>query len=139
MHTDATLDLLRQTTVELGDCLREFKKKVCPRYKTEELPKEKDARKRRSQKASSKQPVPAGQGSSSAQAGPSTQATSSAQAVSFAGGEENNPTGKLAAKEKMFNLDTIKIYFLGDYVDAIKEVGTTDSYSTETVCHVSYT
>jgi len=34
---------------------------------------------------------------------------------------------------KGFNLQTYKIHALGDYVDAIKTYGTTDSYSTEMV------
>jgi hypothetical protein len=47
-----------------------------------------------------------------------------------------NKSGKAAAAErfpKAFNLQTYKIHALGDYVDAIKTYGTTDSYSTEMV------
>jgi hypothetical protein len=47
-----------------------------------------------------------------------------------------NKSGKAAASErftKTFNLQTYKIHALGDYVDAIKTYGTTDSYSTEMV------
>lgn len=36
------------------------------------------------------------------------------------------------------NLDTYKIHSLGDYVEAIRQYGTTDSYSTELVKCLSY-
>jgi hypothetical protein len=38
---------------------------------------------------------------------------------------------------KTFNLQTYKIHALGDYVEAIKTFGTTDSYSTEVVSIIS--
>lgn len=37
-------------------------------------------------------------------------------------------------RKKTFNLNTAKLHFLGDYVSSISAFGTTDSYSTETVC-----
>jgi hypothetical protein len=39
-----------------------------------------------------------------------------------------------AAKEKHFNMYTPKIHALGDYVAHIYQFGTTDSYSTQSVC-----
>jgi hypothetical protein len=40
----------------------------------------------------------------------------------------------VAPQPKTLNLNTYKIHALGDYVSTIREFGTTDSYSTETVC-----
>lgn len=36
-------------------------------------------------------------------------------------------------KRVQFDVYTIKLHFLGDYVNTIRQFGTTDSYSTETV------
>jgi hypothetical protein len=36
-------------------------------------------------------------------------------------------------KAVKFNIFTIKFHFLGDYADSIRSLGTSDSYSTETV------
>ena len=45
------------------------------------------------------------------------------------GGQSSSPK----RKPRGFNLNTYKIHALGDYVEAIKTYGTTDSYSTEPV------
>lgn len=52
MHTDSTLAILKTTTTQLGEMLREFKDKTCPNFATKELAREAQARVRRSQKAS---------------------------------------------------------------------------------------
>ena len=36
-------------------------------------------------------------------------------------------------RARTFNMKTIKLHFLGDYVSCIKQNGTTDSYTTQTV------
>lgn len=41
--------------------------------------------------------------------------------------------GKGAKKKAGFDVYTIKFHFLGDYASTIRQFGTTDSYSTETV------
>jgi hypothetical protein len=52
-----------------------------------------------------------------------------------------NPRGRQASdaskdpKAKNFNLSTYKWHALGDYANAIRRYGTTDSYSTQTVSH----
>ncbi|EED82444.1 predicted protein [Postia placenta Mad-698-R] len=53
MHTDSTLDRLRQITEQLGKCLRHFHDHVCPAFKTVELPKEARARTRQDQQRAS--------------------------------------------------------------------------------------
>jgi hypothetical protein len=37
-------------------------------------------------------------------------------------------------RSKSFNLNTYKLHALGDYVNCIKQFGTTDSYTTQLVC-----
>ena len=43
-----------------------------------------------------------------------------------------------ARRAKTFNLDTYKYHSLGDYVEHIRQYGTTDSYSTEPVRHSQF-
>jgi hypothetical protein len=40
MHSDRTLQILDNMTAILGDCLREFEKKVCTAFQTRELRRE---------------------------------------------------------------------------------------------------
>ena len=48
-------------------------------------------------------------------------------------------TESAAQRPAELNIFTIKFHFLGDYVSTIRQLGTTDSYSTQTVsqetCH----
>ena len=51
----------------------------------------------------------------------------------------SDPKGKKKAaesgpKKKTLNLQTYKLHALGDYSNTIRQYGTTDSYSTQTVC-----
>ena len=46
-------------------------------------------------------------------------------------GKRSQP--KTASKDKRFNMTTIKLHCIPDYVPAIRKYGTTDSYSTQTV------
>jgi hypothetical protein len=46
---------------------------------------------------------------------------------------ESAPKPESALKPKEFNLNTYKFHSLGDYADAIRRYGTTDSYSTQIV------
>jgi len=41
-------------------------------------------------------------------------------------------------RQKIFNLFTVKLHFLGDYVRHIRLFGTTDSYSTQLVSLARY-
>jgi hypothetical protein len=50
LHTDLTLAILDDETTSLGEQLRHFTTKTCAAFKTEELPREAKARKRRQAK-----------------------------------------------------------------------------------------
>lgn len=50
MHSDVTLDIMDEVTASLGEAFRHFRDEVCPGYNTKELPREADARRRRSEK-----------------------------------------------------------------------------------------
>ena len=47
MDTDTSLDLMEEVTKELGDLLRQFRRLTCSHFSTVELPREADARVRR--------------------------------------------------------------------------------------------
>jgi hypothetical protein len=47
LHTDETLEVLDQTTIQLGAKFREFRDVTCAKFKTKELKREADARNRR--------------------------------------------------------------------------------------------
>lgn len=114
MHTDETLDVMEQVTVALGQAMRTFQTDTCSSFTTTELPRETEARNRRTARAASKQ----GQG---------TLATSSKPP------QNSITTGRSARRAKFLNLRTYKMHALGDYTSQIREYGTTDSYSTQTV------
>lgn len=107
MHTDLTLSLLQSETERLGAELRHFAEVTCKAFDTEELKREVDARKRRHAKKSSKSKT--------------TRETD----------ESENPES--GPKKKEYSLRTYKHHSLPDYVNNIREFGTTDSYSTEPV------
>ncbi|KIK46533.1 hypothetical protein CY34DRAFT_62856, partial [Suillus luteus UH-Slu-Lm8-n1] len=102
MHSDLTLQILDKLTTDLGDRFREFKAKVCPAYKTQELDREVDSRSRRQTKEASKR-AEKGKAKANVQ----------------------------SRRRKSFNFQTYKFHSLGDYVASIRQFGTTDSYSTE--------
>lgn len=52
----------------------------------------------------------------------------------------NNPAqGNDGPKTRRFNLQTYKLHALGDYVDTIRQFGTTDNYTTQSVSFQSIT
>lgn len=109
LHTDSTIQVLRDLTRTFGFMIRRFANTIASQYDTRELPREEAARvRRRAKKASQGKQAPAA-------TTPST-------------------TGPL---RKAFNLLTYKLHALGDYVSHIIHFGTTDSYSTQTVSQVS--
>lgn len=103
MHTDSSLKTLDTVTTTLGDALRFFADETCRHFDTVELDKEYRARGR-----------------------------AAARRYTQAGGTGTPPTltGKRA---HLFNLDTPKFHFLGDYPQQIRFVGTSDGISTQTV------
>lgn len=47
----------------------------------------------------------------------------------------NGKTASTSRRPKALGMYTIKFHFLGDYTSVIRRLGTTDSYSTQTVGH----
>lgn len=108
LHTDSTLTHFDSLTTEFGRLMREFRDHTCSEFNTVELQREVEARARRAAQVADQ----------------STSATTAA------------PAGAQQRKPKTLNLNTPKYHFLGDYVAMIKLFGTTDSYSTQTVCEL---
>jgi hypothetical protein len=109
MHNDLTLEHLDSVTSSLGNKLREFREKTCSDFITRELRREAAARIRR-------------EGRKLRAKCPQTQGNSQAQNI--------NPSER---RPKTLNLNTYKAHALGDYGAAIRQNGTTDSYSTAPV------
>ncbi|EPQ53856.1 hypothetical protein GLOTRDRAFT_78904, partial [Gloeophyllum trabeum ATCC 11539] len=105
MHTDTSLQLLDSATTALGKKLRSFKSGTCAAFDTRETERECAARARADARRQ------AGSGA----ANPSSAATASGR------------------RHRTLNLQRYKLHALGDYVDTIRCLGTTDSYSTQTV------
>jgi hypothetical protein len=116
MHTDQTLNILEDVTIELGAELRVFNKKTCNSFDTQELPRETAARKRRGLKKTKRK-----------QSSPDNACGSSADPSVNTTGEPDT------ALPKRFNLRKYKYHSLGDYAKMIRRHGTSDSFSTEPV------
>ena len=110
MHSDLTLEILDKLTTQMGDAFRFFSAHVCIAYKTHELPREENARRRREAKNNKQFGDPMVKDSKKKETGP---------------------------KLKEYNANTYKHHSLGDYVAHIREKGTTDSYSTEPVSPIA--
>ncbi|KAJ7290637.1 hypothetical protein C8J57DRAFT_1611754 [Mycena rebaudengoi] len=105
LHTDSTLNTLKDVTTQLGRQLRYFRRVTCAAFTTHELPSEEAARGRRRAKK--------------------------AAAASAEGAPPPPPSeGK---RLKIFNMFTYKGHSLGDYFRTIRFFGTVDSYSTQPV------
>jgi hypothetical protein len=109
MHTTFSLERLDEVTSSLGRQMRYFANHTCSMFVTKELPSEEAARGRRRAKQAAAAAKKSGQPAPAAAA-----------------------PGPL--KLKLFNLFTYKFHALGDYVRTIRFFGSTDSYSTQTVC-----
>jgi hypothetical protein len=108
-HTDVTIQRLDELTSDLGYHLRRFESDTCSAYHTYELKREMKARQRKQ--------------------------VHQQRTINATTQGKNNPScGRMP---KTFNLQTYKVHALGDYVEAIKTFGTTDSYSTEVVSIIS--
>lgn len=104
LHTDKTLDLLTTTTKNLTKAMWRFLREMCEAFITVELPKEAEARGRRTAALAAKGDIRAAKGK--ATKGP---------------------------KRKKLNLAMYKYHALGDYPEAIRRFGPTDNYSTQIV------
>lgn len=133
MHTDVTLELLSQVTISFGTRVRAFQEKTCAAFSTRELEREKAARLRRQDKVKK---AAAGTNSNSQKGKKATAETeSNAQKGTKATTKTNSQLQKSSSgrQPKQFNLKTYKYHALGDYCNAIRRFGTTDSYSTQPV------
>jgi hypothetical protein len=143
MHTDSTLSLMDAVTTTLGRELRTFRDVTCAAFVTTELPKEAAARGRRQRKAQAK----AGSVADN-HPPPNPTAPNAAPVVvapsSISSGPLPSPHATTAApsppikKKKTLKISTYKFHALADYVRTIRMFGTTDSYSTQTVCTPLY-
>ncbi|KJA13982.1 hypothetical protein HYPSUDRAFT_150921, partial [Hypholoma sublateritium FD-334 SS-4] len=118
MHTESSLSLLDELTKEFGELMRKFQDLTCAKFSTVELPKERAARRRRQIKRGVPKPV----------------ADSDMTDVTPASGT----VSECKLLPANLNLSTVKFHFLGDYVQHIRNFGTTDSYSTQLVCPLNY-
>lgn len=111
MHTDDTLRIMESVTEEVGNEIRRFSDEACPSFSTRELQREAECRIRLQVRKKS-----------------NTSPHSNVQ------GAPSNANGR---RPKVLNLRTYKLHALGDYTAQIRLYGTTDSYSTQPVCHIS--
>lgn len=107
LHTETTVKALEASTTRLGAALRKFESVTCAKYATKDLPSEEAARGRRKAAMAEKNGVSTG--------------------TKGANGPRNEP------HIRKFNLSTYKLHALGDYADYIRQYGTTDGFSTQTV------
>jgi hypothetical protein len=119
MHTDITLSILDKETVRIGTEFRAFAAKTCPSFKTRELCREAEARKRRHLKK---------------EAAPSCSSN-----IPSMGDSQIGVSKEDGRRLKSFNIDTYKYHALGDYAKTIRQLGTTDSFSTQPVSHCTTT
>ena len=105
LHTDETLNIFEKVTKDLGGCIRSFASDTCPHFATKELAREAEARRRR-------------QGQQNL--------SRSSQSQGAILGHGRRPKG--------LNLQTYKLHALADYPSQIRMYGTTDLYSTQSVC-----
>ena len=110
LHTDETLEVLKEVSGILGDQLRLFANETCSAFSTRELRREAESRRRRQ-----------------AREGESGMTQTQTQGVSATVVGDRRP--------KLLNLRTYKLHALGDYPAQIRMYGTTDSYSTQLVSH----
>lgn len=103
--------MLESVTGEVGDEIRRFVDETSPAFSTRELQREADCWIRQQVRKKS-----------------DTVPSSNAQGV---------PSNANGRRPKVLNLRTYKLHALGDYANQIRLYGTTDSYSTQPVCHIS--
>ena len=112
---------LKEATCSLGFILRKFAKKTCSAFDTRELPEEVNARTCRKAATSAKKK---GSGKKKEKKTPKS---------GKGKGKQQDSTPR-TSNRKRFNLSTYKLYAIGEYNWAILQYGTTESYSTQTVC-----
>jgi hypothetical protein len=123
MHNDLTLDVMEAAAASLGKMLQEFQDSTCLAFATKELRREYDARVRHEAKQK-------GQRSSTSSVIRQPTQTTNLPSVDPTAASGSRPGGR---HPKGFNLSTYKGHSLGDVMNAVREYGTTDSFSTEPV------
>lgn len=112
LHTDSTLDALKNSATRLGAVLRKFESITCTEFVTNELPSEGAARDRRKASKAKKQGnVPMSEKRKGKQRAASTE----------------------PGRRRNFALSTYKLHCLADYPTAIRKFGTTDGLSSQIV------
>ena len=114
LHTESTVQALETSTTRLGIVLRKFQSTTCAEFVTRDLPSEEAARGRRKAAKAKLQTTMQKQNSKGKQ-----KATSS------------------DSKLRSFGLSNYKTHALPDYPKTIRELGTTDGYSTQNVSSIS--
>jgi hypothetical protein len=125
MHTEHTLGAMEKATSAIGYELRSFQDLTHSAFVIKELPSKTSAQGWRKQK---KQLKSAGCTSQTRMA-----TTINSDMLPLSAPAPPVPSPKV----KKLNLFTYKLHALGDYVCMICLFGTTDSYSTQIVCHLS--
>jgi len=115
LHTESTLRALEGSTTRLGTALRKFASTTCEKFETRDLPSEEAARGRRKAATRSKKK------------------TTTASKKAKTKGKKRQRTPNLEARLRRFGLSSYKPHALPDYAKTIRILGTTDSYSTQTV------
>ena len=141
MHTDLTLDILDNLTSILGHKLRRFDDETCSKFVTLELPREAETRNRKAAKASTKKSEGLTNSAFPSVPQPSNALNPAPLPASLT--PSFHPEAPLAPipkpktpkthRCKRLNLNTYKHHAYGDYSWTIRQLGTTDSYSTEAV------
>ncbi|KAF6758419.1 hypothetical protein DFP72DRAFT_1065105 [Ephemerocybe angulata] len=134
-HTDTTLDIMDSLTSDLGEVAREFSSETCAAFKTVELKREYEARKRTEARKSSKKSDTRPKASMPSISGTqreTTGATLSEGAISGTTTQGAEPHQDSDGRRlRSWNLSVPKFHALGDAVAYIRRFGTTDSYSTQ--------
>jgi formiminotetrahydrofolate cyclodeaminase len=108
LHTTASLEAFKSTRKELGKALRLFNSQVCNLHTTRELPRETAARERREARALQK-------AIEEGRSAPEKSATSGQKAMAF-------------------SMTTFKLHGTAHLPEDVALYGTSDNYSTQTVC-----
>ena len=130
LHTEETLTILDDVTRSLGIALCAFKKEMCSKFATKELPSEAATRQWKWTLAAKKKEKQGREDDppSSSKKGKGKELCEDNQSSSKKG------NGKETLQlPKIFNLNTYKLHSLEDYVNTIRQYGTTDSYSMQIV------
>ena len=150
MHHDLTLNIFDGVTALIGAKLRDFCDNTCTSFATQELPREYNACIRREAKKNGKRhstnktlladevsiPVIEGVAGSPILATSTEDASSALDNGARVPSLINPTTNKCSTRRrKILNINTYKYHSLGDYAATIRRIGTTDSYSTESVSY----